>query len=128
MSGTINFVGIPQPIAVGDNLQFDNVVYHIEQVSHVAAISQDGKKMFRTTVVLSNGMALTNGQQVVYHEMKYGSAYDKRTEDYKNSQILPGVSESQDTVYRPTNPDVPHSGSASFIQPNTNTSIDKTKR
>ena len=128
MSGTINFVGIPQPIAVGDNLQFDNVVYHIEQVSHVAAISQDGKKMFRTTVVLSNGMALTNGQQVVYPEMKYGSAYDKRTEDYKNSQILPGVSESQDTVYRPITPDVPHSGSASFIQPNTNTSIDKTKR
>jgi len=130
MSGTINFVGIPEPIAVGDNLQFDGVVYHIEQISHNAAINpQNGKKMFRTTVVLSNGLSIeSNYSNLDYAEMKYGEGYDKRTADYNQSQILPGVSESQDTVYRPTNVDVPHSGAQSFTQPNTKTSIRKPTR
>jgi len=131
MSGSITFVGLPEPIAVGDNLQFDNVVYHIEQISHTAAISQDGKKVFRTTLTLSNGMDLANGQNVVYNEMTYGNAYDDRTADYKSTQILPGVSEAQDVEYRPTTPDptkLPPAGGDSFTEPNTNTSINKFQR
>lgn len=129
MSGTINFVGLPQPIAVGDNLQFDNVVYHIEQITHNASIDQTGGKTFRTSIVVSSGMDIENGfANVVYSEMKYGSGYDKRANDFNNSKILPGVSESQDTFYRPNNPDTPVSPGQSFIQPNTNTSINKTQR
>lgn len=127
MSGTVNFVGLPEPISVGDNLQFDQVVYHIEQIMHVAMVTPDGKKTFRTTVTVSNGMDIQNGQNVVYSEMKYGGAYAKRADDFKQTQILPGVSESQDIESRPVNPDVPITGNTSFIEPNTNTSIDKTK-
>ena len=123
-SGTINFVGIPEPIAVGDNLQFDNVVYHIEQISHTASISPDGRKTFRTTLTLSNGVSILSGQNVVYSEMALGSAYRKREQDYNSTNILPGVSESQDVVYRKGNLDVPASPNISFIQPNQNTSID----
>jgi len=125
MSGTINFVGLPEPIAVGDNLQFDNVVYHIEQLMHSAFIDQNGFKTFRTTVTLSNGVSVFSGTNVVYPEMKYGGGYQSRVADYKNANILPGVSESQDVVYRdaPNNPDTPISPNQSFIQPNTNTSI-----
>jgi hypothetical protein len=123
MSGTINFVGIPEPIAVGDNLQFDNVVYHIEQIMHNAFIDHEGFKTFRTTVTLSNGVSVFSGTNVVYPEMRYGGGYQSRAADYKNSQILPGVSESQDVVYRPNDPDQPVSPNQSFIQPNTNTSV-----
>lgn len=123
MSGTINFVGIPEPIAVGDNLEFDSVVYHIEQIMHTAAISPDGKKVFRTTVTVSNGMDIQNGQNVVYSEMAYSSGYAKRADDYQHAHILPGISESQDIVSRPTSPDVPVEKNSSFIEPNTNTSI-----
>lgn len=128
LSGTISFVGIPEPIAVGDNLQFDNVVYHIEQVMHVAMIGQDGKKTFRTTITVSNGVDIQSGQNVVYSEMQYGSAYDKRQADYDSTQILPGVSESQDIKLRPISPDQPLSPNQSFKEPNTNTSINSSKR
>ncbi len=128
MNGTINFVGIPEPIAVGDNLQFDQVVYHIEQITHSAMIDVNGFKNFRTTVVVSSGMDILNGSNVVYSEMEYGSAYDKRQNDYNNSQILPGVSESQNTYYRPVTPDQPPSGGESFTEPDVGTSINKTQR
>lgn len=128
LSGTINYVGIPEPIAVGDNLQFDNVVYHIEQIVHTAYISQDGRKTFRTSITVSNGVGLSSGQNVVYPEFTFSGGYEKRVEDFKNSKILPGVSESQDVNYRTQNPDIPHSGNNSFIEPNTNTSISSPKR
>ena len=132
MSGTINFVGIPEPIAVGDNLQFDGVVYHIEQISHNASIvAQNGKKIFRTTVTVSYGMDIENGANVVYNEMKYGNAYDKRLADSKHTDILPGVSESQDVEYRPVTPDPsknPPPGGDSYTEPNLGTSINKSTR
>ena len=132
MNGTIDFVGIPEPIAVGDNLQFDGVVYHIEDISHNASINpQNGKKMFRTTVNVSQGMDIENGAtNVVYNEMTYGGGYNKRANDYEHTNILPGVSESQDTFYRnaPNNPDTPRSPNESFVEPNTKTSITKPTR
>jgi hypothetical protein len=137
MSGTITFVGIPEPIPVGDNLQFDNTVYHIEQITHACSVTTNGDKVvksFRTIVVVSNGLNIETGQNVLYSEMTYGSGYDKRQDDYDTTQILPGVSESQDTIRRVNaatninNPDTPLSGGESFTEPNTNTSINKTRR
>jgi hypothetical protein len=132
MSGTIEFVGIVAPIAVGDNLQFDGVVYHIEQVSHNAMIQQNGIKSFRTTVAVSYGMSISNSSGGVrYNEMTDSNAYDDRSNDYNHAQILSGVSESQDVTYRPNNPDptkIPPAGDRSFVQPNTNTSISKSTR
>lgn len=128
MSGTINYVGIPDPIAVGDNLEFDQVVYHIEQITHNAMIDQNGRKTFRTSITVSSGMDIQNGSDVVYSEMTYGGAYDKRDNDYKNTGILPGVSESQDVVYREESPDAPISTGESFVEPNIGTSINKSQR
>ncbi len=127
MSGTVTFVGIPEPIAVGDNLQFDNVVYHIEQINHIAMQIPDGKKSFKTIVSLSNGMDVENGRSVSYSEMIYGGAYDKRQNDYDTTRILPGVSESQDVKYR-KDLDSPRAEGDSFQEPDTNTSINKWKR
>jgi hypothetical protein len=128
-SGTVNFVGIPEPIAVGDNLQFDNVVYHIEGINHSCVQQPDGKKFFRTDTTLSSGVSILSGNQVVYSEMTLGGGYAKRKSDYDSTQILPGVSEAQDTFYRKDSPEPPPIATpASFTEPNTSTSINKFKR
>ena len=103
MSGTFVCAGIMDPIAIGDNLEFEDVVYHIEQIEHNCSINpSNGIKTFRTIIKVSQGISIysnaTNGTS--YPEMSYTNAYAERKWDYKRSQILPGVSESQDVPYR----------------------------
>ena len=121
MNGTIETVGIVDPIPVGDNLQFNNVVYHIEQVSHNCNINTgNGIKTFRTVLKLSNGIsASSSASGTKYAEMQYPDAASERKADYKHEQILPGVAEGQDVAYRPTNVDEPTVIGNSFPQPST---------
>jgi hypothetical protein len=118
-NGTLTCAGIVDPIAVGDNVEFDGVVYHVEQVSHSCSISVErSMKMFRTTLHLTNGLSVTSGVNGVrYPDMAFTNGDSTRKDDAKNSKILPGVSESQDTVYRPENPDGPFSDNNPFPQP-----------
>lgn len=119
LNGTLNAIGIVDPIAVGDNLEFDGVVYHIEQVSHTCSIApQNGEKTFRTTLSLSHGVSVnSNSQGTQYSQMTFADAYKDREHDYQNEQILPGVSEAQDVVYRKDSVDQPKSGGSAFPQP-----------
>jgi len=56
MNGTITVAGIQDPIAVGDNFQFDGKVFHIEGIQHVYEIEPTkGNKVFQTTLMLSHG-------------------------------------------------------------------------
>ena len=127
MNGTVNSIGIVQPIATGDNLQFDNTVYHIEQVTHTCQINpEDGKKSFRTALSLSSGVDISsNANGTRYSEMVDPKAQSLRIDDAKSNYILPGTSESQDTVYRVKNPDIDDKGAFDpknnnpFPQPNT---------
>lgn len=57
LTGTIIVVGIVSPIAPGDNVQFANVVYHVESVQHNCTMSADGKRDWKTTLQVSHGMA-----------------------------------------------------------------------
>ena len=125
LNGTIQCMGIVEPIAVGDNLELDSVVYHIEQVSHSCAINPgSGVKTFRTILSLSHGVsANSNASGTKYAQMTRTDAYVDRSYDYGHQQILPGVSESQDTVYRPDNLDQPHSGGIPFPQPSTKKNV-----
>ena len=130
MNGSIDFYGIQDPIAVGDNLEFDDVVYHIESITHSCQLAPDGKKSFKTKVSLSNGVSTASSASgVKYDEMSFGGAYKYRKNDFDHSEILPGISESQNTVYRsPEDLDNPTSISSSFEQPDTATGINKTGR
>lgn len=56
LTGTMVLRGIPAPIAVGDNVEFDDTIYHIESVVHTAKIEGQGKKSFTTSLSLSHGM------------------------------------------------------------------------
>jgi hypothetical protein len=55
-NGTLSSVGIQAPIAEGDNLEWDSIVYHIESVSHHCGIDGNGNKSFTTTLTVTNGM------------------------------------------------------------------------
>jgi hypothetical protein len=55
-NGTINVIGIQAPICIGDNVEFDNLVMHIESVLHSCQISQDGRKTFTTTLLVTQGV------------------------------------------------------------------------
>jgi hypothetical protein len=56
LNGTLRCMGIQSPIVEGDNVEFEDVVYHIEGVNHSCSISPDGRKSFKTSLDLSNGM------------------------------------------------------------------------
>jgi hypothetical protein len=119
LNGHITCIGIQDPIAVGDNLELDGNVYHIEEISHSCNVAvQSGNRIFRTTIALSSGISKSSNQNGThYAEMTYTSAYDARKNDWDNNQILPGVSEEQDVVYRPNDLNQPHSANAPFAQP-----------
>jgi hypothetical protein len=120
LNGTLECVGISEPIAVGDNLEFDSVVYHIEQIVHNASINpQNGMKTFRTTLSLSHGVSIeSDSSGTVYGQMNTPNAYVDRSTDFVGEQILPGISESQDTAGRTT---LDHASTINtpFTQPST---------
>jgi hypothetical protein len=60
-SGTVGLAGSQEPIAVGDNLEYDNLVFHIEQVTHSLNVDgNSGRKSFSTTLAISNGVPVTD--------------------------------------------------------------------
>lgn len=96
-SGSISTVGIQHPISVGDNLEFDDSVYHIEQTTHVMKIDAGGRKTFRTNLLLSFGTHIDSSNTTpVYPQMKHTDSYRERIRDNVNEQILPGVGDTQD--------------------------------
>jgi len=106
MNGTLECAGIVDPIAVGDNLEYDGTIYHIEEVAHSCVIDFiTGNKIFRTILKLSHGVSLDNySASIAYPEMVHSRGYQNRKNDFENKeQILPGVSESQDVRYRARN-------------------------
>jgi len=60
MNGTMLTAGIQAPICIGDNVEWDGIVFHIEGVTHSCSI-QDGQKTFNTNLVLSHGVAASPG-------------------------------------------------------------------
>lgn len=62
LNGTILLTGVQEPISIGDNVDFQDFVLHIESVTHQYQISGSGgtfKKQFMTTLELSNGVRRT---------------------------------------------------------------------
>lgn len=102
LNGTISCVGIEDDICIGDNLELHNTVFHIESIQHVAGISPDGKKMFRTNLSLTHGMDKRSGtEKPVYPEMDFTDTLKDRIDDYEfGEQILPGFSDTQDILGR----------------------------
>jgi mRNA-degrading endonuclease RelE of RelBE toxin-antitoxin system len=131
LNGTIQTVGIEEPICVGDNLEFDNVVYHIETITHSINISPDGVKTFRTNLSLSMGMDdNSNKQGPIYGEMDHTDSFSKRKEDYKREKVLPGFSDSQDitTPDRVNGEEIKNTPEKTFTDPKVHQNIKGNKK
>lgn len=90
-NGTMVCVGLEDPIAVGDNLEFDGNLYHIESVAHNWSISASGNRSFVTTLGLSHGISLSDEG---FPEL---TSFSRRARESKDpNKILPGVGQQQD--------------------------------
>jgi hypothetical protein len=118
MNGTIQSMGIQEPICVGDNLELDNVVYHIESITHNIGIDANGSKYFRTNLTLSYGVDLNSNTSIpVYAEMDNTDSFARRKDDFKKEKLLPGFSDSQDWPGRKDGEEIRETKQASFTNP-----------
>lgn len=62
LTGSMTLVGVQAPICIGDNVEWDGVVLHIEAITHTGQLMQDGKKAFYTTLQLTHGMRASPGE------------------------------------------------------------------
>jgi len=96
VNGTFSLVGIEEPIAVGDNFEFDDIVFHIEGLQHTCRINPDGRREFETIVTVSHGVDLrSSSQRTIYANMDNTSGYEERIRDHENEAVLPGYSDTQ---------------------------------
>lgn len=56
LNGSISTYGIQAPIAEGDNVEWEDTVYHIESLTHHCAVDGNGAKTWTTTITITNGM------------------------------------------------------------------------
>lgn len=102
-SGGISCVGIEEPIAIGDNLEFDGSVYHIEQIAHNMNITPSGILSFRTNLKVSFGTDLdSTNTKPIYPQMDFTDTLTERKRDWENERILPGFSDTQDLPTAPS--------------------------
>jgi len=116
LNGTIDCVGIEDDICIGDNLELQNTVYHIESISHTAAISPEGIKFFRTKLSVTHGVdKRTSEKGPVYPEMDFTDTKTDREDDYnRGDKILPGFSDTQDILGREDGEEIKETREKSF--------------
>lgn len=100
MSGTINCVGIEKPIPIGDNMEYEGFLFHIEGITHQCNIAGNGRKTFRTSLQLSNGLNIKESKDVKpYAEMDHYTmdSYERKFQrKNENQSLLPGTSSDYD--------------------------------
>lgn len=96
--GSITLQGVQEPICEGDNVQVRGVLFHIDSVQHSASLSPDGKKQFRTTLTVSNGIiaaSLDTGNKIPQYPI--GNQNYSRTPDLAVTYNLPGMIDIENT-------------------------------
>lgn len=70
-NGHISMQGVTEPIAIGDNCVFDDVVYQIEGIVHNGGIDPLGRKTYTTTLQVTNGIHILseNSNGIVYPDL-----------------------------------------------------------
>lgn len=73
-TGSMTISGIQEPIAIGDNLEFNDILYHIEQITHSVRVNPETGQVIFTT-----NLGLTNGVNVNYKDDDYNSLWPELT-------------------------------------------------
>lgn len=80
LNGQFTCLGIQSPIAPGDNLEFDGLVFHIEGVTHMAGIAIDGRRVFSTVLQVTHGI-----------DDEAGQAANSTAGQFPREAIFPGI-------------------------------------
>ncbi len=95
LNGTIELYGVQAPMAEGDNVSFDGVIYHIMGITHSASMdSQGGNKQWSTTLQVTNGMRNTDNLQNT-------KATTEKDIHLGGTPIYPGFDKSDNTLNDP---------------------------
>jgi hypothetical protein len=70
LNGTIQCSGIQSPIAEGDNIEFEGMVYQIDNIEDQCGMSGD-RKYFNTTLQIVNGMPVDQDTEYKEHFPRY---------------------------------------------------------
>ena len=129
-NGTVSCVGIQDDICIGDNLELEDTIYHIESINHLASISADGYKSFRTNITLTHGVdKRTSAAGPVYPEMDFSTTYEDRAHNYNEEYgIMPGYSDTQDILSRKDGEEVSIPKSKTFTKSGLKNKITKSKK
>lgn len=91
MNGTISLSGVQEPISIGDNLEIDGKVFHIENVAHSYQVDEvTGNKVFETNIQLTNGVMANEFDD-------YVTIQPQNREDLPDT-MAPGYTDSEITV------------------------------
>jgi hypothetical protein len=90
LSGTVSCFGIQDPIAEGDNIEIDGVLYHIESVNHNCSISPGGIKTFSTNIQLTNGLIsrFLNDSQPPIYPLQLGLTPEQNNISFNNNETI----------------------------------------
>jgi hypothetical protein len=134
LNGSIECHGIVDPIAVGDNIELDGIVYHIEGISHRCSLNFDGKRSFTTSIQMSHGVDVRSEEgRKIFGQMDNVDMQTEQKEDFeKRDKNLPGFSDDQYILGREENPSINSTKNKSFSsyvnRPTPPVKQDKTER
>ena len=103
LNGTIRCFGIKDPISIGDNVQFDNIVYHIEGIEHSCEIDGNGIRSFYTTLALSHGIDASSDEDQTVYGQSIKSYIASENADYDYQKIDPTINNDSPDVLSDTN-------------------------
>jgi hypothetical protein len=129
-NGTLACVGIEDDICIGDNLELEDTVYHIEAINHTASINPEGYKSFRTNITLTNGVDnRSSSKGPVYPEMDFSTTYEDRMHNHNEGYgIMPGYSDSQDILGRADGEEISTTKSKTFTKSGLKNKITKSDK
>lgn len=111
LTGSITLPGIVEPICVGDNLEFDGKVFHMEDITHEYSV--DGiYKSFNTSISLVNGInsdgtyAYASGQSIDDQNEQYGRTNETSGEKSDFKEVSVGGTNVTDLLSSITNSNV----------------------
>ena len=118
-SGNVEFYGIQESISVGDNIEIDGIIYHIESINHIMTQYPTGKKSFLTKLSISYGMDVRSSKDgPVYSNMEHTDSYTNGLEDFANEKLMPAFSDTQDIKGRLLGEEVKNTRQKSFTPTN----------
>lgn len=92
LTGSILVKGIQAPICVGDNLEYDGNVFHIERVVHTGMIDSatNGMRSFNTLIQVSNGLSIAQDSTAASINFATLPRFAPSAEFSQNIKELPG--------------------------------------